>query len=733
MIRKTLELSGKELIIETGHLAKQANGSVILRYGDTVLLATATANFRTETDRGFFPLSVEYREKYYASGKIPGGFFKREARPNDSEVIAARLTDRPLRPLFPEGMKNEVQIIIYTLSYDKENRGDVLGTVAASVALSISDIPWNGPVASVRIGKIDGKYVINPENSTMDNSEMDLIVCGTNDSILMVEGESNFISEDNMLSAIQYAHEVIKDIIALQVELVKECGKEKRIIAPPEVKADLEAAIDKLINGKIDPLNVPSDKATRYSNVDNFVDSVVKELEEAFPDDGSYITGYVEEKIAQDLRKKTLAGTRADGRGHKDIRNITIDMSYLPRTHGSSVFTRGETQALTSITLGGKKDEQMIDDLEGVSFKQFLVHYNFPPFSVGEVRMIRSTSRREIGHGNLAERAIKKVLPDTDKFPYTIRLVSEILESNGSSSMATVCGGIMSLMDAGVPIKEPVAGVAMGLIMENENEYAILSDILGTEDHLGDMDFKVAGTMDGITAIQMDLKIAGLPIELMRKALDQARDGRIHILNKMKEVMDTPRTEISEYAPKILQTRIPVDMISMLIGPGGKNIKQLILDFECEISVEDDGQVFLYGMDSSKLNALKKHIDDYSLVPEVGQTYEGVIDRVMDFGAFVNVTPSISGLIHISELKWERVNKVEDAVKLNDKVKVKLIKIDDQGRYNFSIKALTSRPDNLPQRAPSDRDRPSGDDDRGGSRNSGGNNRDFKNKRFNRN
>ncbi len=731
MITKTLELSGKKLVLETGHLAKQASGSVLLRYGDTMLLATVTANLRQESDRGFFPLSVDYREKYYASGKIPGGFFKREARPSEHEIIASRLTDRPVRPLFPKGFMNEVQIIINVISYDKENLADVLGTIAASAALSISDIPWDGPVATVRIGKINGKYEVNPENSMMADSEMELIISGTKDSIIMVEGEADFVSEDNILSAIQYAHEAIKDIINLQLELVAECGKEKVAVKEPDTFPELDAVIDKLIDGKYEALNEPRDKKTRYDGIDDFKQDILEQLGEEYEEQAGYIKSYIEDKIALDLRKRTLKGTRADGRGLEDVRDITIETGYVPRTHGSSVFTRGETQALVTITLGGKKDEQMIDNLEGLSYRNFMVHYNFPPFSVGEVKPLRGTSRREIGHGNLAERSIKAIMPSHDEFPYTVRIVSEILESNGSSSMATVCGGVMALMDAGVPIKKPVAGIAMGLVMNSEEDYAILTDILGTEDHLGDMDFKVAGSEDGITAIQMDLKIAGLPIDLMRNALEQARRGRLHILGKMNAAMDKPREEISQYAPKILQSRIPVDMISIFIGPGGKNIKQLILDYECEISVEDDGQVFIYGMDNQKLNALKRHVDSYNLKPTVGSSYKGVIDRIMDFGAFVNVTPTLSGLIHISEMRWERVNRVEDVVHLNDEVEVKLIKIDDQGRNNFSIKALLPKPEGYVERAP---DR-SGGGDRSRSGGSGGRGpgrgRQFNNRRNN--
>lgn len=718
MITKTLDLAGSELVFETGKLAKQADGAVMIRSGDTVVLATATAKKEEEADRGFFPMSVEYREKFYASGKIPGGFFKREARPSDLEVIAARLTYRPIRPLFPKGFKSEVQIIINTLSYDKENEADILGTIAASTALSISDIPWDGPIATVRIGKIDGKYSVNPQNSMMENSEMELIVSGTEDSIVMVEGEADFVSEDNILSAIQYAHEAIKDIINVQKELVAECGKPKREVIEPEPNTELDEKIEKLISGRIEPLNEPKQKHERYSDIDAFIKEIQTTLEEEYPDDAGYIKNYIDEQITADLRKRTLAGTRADGRDPLKVRDIDIDVDILPRTHGSAVFTRGETQALVVTTLGGKKDEQMLDNLEGVTYKRFMLHYNFPPYSVGEVRMMRSTSRREVGHGNLAERALKRVLPAHEDFPYTLRIVSDILESNGSSSMATVCGGTMSLMDAGVPIKTPIAGVAMGLVMESENEYQILTDILGTEDHLGDMDFKVAGSAEGVTAIQMDLKIDGLPVELMRKALEQARDARLHILEKMTAVMDKPRTEISKHAPKIAQCNIPVDMISILIGPGGKNIRALTAKYDCEISVEDDGSVVIFGNDNELLREAKDEIDSYGLVPEVGRTYKGVVDRITDFGCFVNISPTVSGLVHISELRWERVNRVEDVVKNGEIVLVKLLNIDDMGRYNFSMKALLPKPENFREQQR----------ERGENRNSGGFNRN-RNKR----
>ncbi len=707
MIKKSFDIAGRELSIETGILAKQASGSVTVRLGDTVVLVAVTANTGDEPDRGFFPLTVEYREKFYASGKIPGGFFKREARPTELEIISARITDRPIRPLFPDGFKNEVQVVINVLSYDGENEPDILGTIGASAALSISDIPWNGPVASVRVGKIDGKYVINPLNSQMEKSEMEILVSGTADSIVMVEGEAEFISEETFLSGIIYAHEAIKDIIAIQEELVKDVGKPKRSLKEIEVNEELNAKIDTLIEGKISPLNEPKDKFTRYGDIDAFIDGIVEQLQEEYPEDEKYIRKYVDEAIKNDLREKTLAGKRADGRAHDQVRQIDIQTAVLPRTHGSCVFTRGETQALVVTTLGSKKDEQMLDNIEGISYKQFMLHYNFPPFCVGEARPMRGTSRREIGHGNLAERALKMVLPEQDTFPYTIRIVSDILESNGSSSMATVCGGSLALMDAGVPIKSPVAGVAMGLILENEEKYAILTDILGTEDHLGDMDFKVAGTKDGITAIQMDLKIEGLPIDLLKNALDQAKAARLHILEKMNEVMDAPRPNLSPFAPQIIQTTIPVEKIGGLIGPGGKNIKALCEEYDCEISVDDDGSVKIFGQDQELIVKAKEEIDRFSIIPVPGETYEGEIVKILDFGAFVEIAPGMSGMIHISEMKWERVNKVQDVVNIGDKVKVKLINIDDAGRLNFSLRQLTPMPEGYTPPPPRPR-RPSG-------------------------
>ncbi|MFL2988659.1 polyribonucleotide nucleotidyltransferase [bacterium] len=683
----------QDLCIETGKIAKQANGSVMVTYGETVLLVTVTCSKKPSDNRSFFPLSVEYREKFYSSGRIPGGFFKREARPSEHEIIASRLTDRPLRPLFPSDFFHETQVLINVLSYDGSINPDILGTIGASTALSISDIPWDGPVASVRIGRDEnGKFIINPNKEELETSDMEVIVSGTADSILMVEGSADFISEDDFISAVQYSHEVIKDIVQLQLDLVKKVGKDKlNYIKGEEMNPDLVKAIKSKIEGKIDPLNQPKNKASRYADVDIFVNDVVEDLSEEFPDDISEIKSYINNIISDDLREKTLDGSRADGRDSKTVRNIDIESSILPRTHGSCLFTRGETQAIVVTTLGNKRDEQMIDDLEGLSYRNLMLHYNFPPFSVGEVRRMFSVSRREIGHGNLALRAIKPSMPDNEDFPYTVRLVSEITESNGSSSMATVCGSTLALMDAGVPIKKPIAGIAMGLIMESKDRYAILTDILGTEDHLGDMDFKVAGSDEGITAIQMDLKIDGLPIDILKEALHQAKEGRLHILDEMNKCLSEPRKNMSIHAPKMLMTTVPVEKIGMVIGPQGKNIKALCAEYECELNVEEDGRCIVSGLNQEMLEAAIKVLEGYSFVPEVNKVYKGKVVKLMDFGAFVRIAPDVDGLVHISEIQHERTNKVEDFLKEGQEVDVKLIKKDDRGKLSLSIKALIEK------------------------------------------
>ena len=647
-------------------------------------------NKKTSENKSFFPLSVDYKEKFYASGRIPGGFFKREARPAEHEIIASRLTDRPIRPLFPSDFFNETQVLINVLSYDGTINPDILGTIGASAALSISDIPWKGPVASVRVGRVEGDFVVNPDFESLEKSDMEIIVSGTSDSILMVEGSADFISEDDFLSSVQYAHEVIKEIInKVILPMVKEVGKEKIEYEKEEsINEDLIKLVNSKIKGKISKLNQPKEKKERYDDVDNFIDSILEGFSEDYPDDLGVIKNYINDQISQDLRKQTLNGTRADGRDLKTVRNIDIEASILSRTHGSCLFTRGETQSIVVTTLGNKRDEQMIDDLDGLSYRNLMLHYNFPPFSVGEVRRMFGVSRREVGHGNLALRAIKPAMPDVEDFPYTVRLVSEITESNGSSSMATVCGSTLSLMDAGVPIKTPIAGIAMGLIMENNKKYAILTDILGTEDHLGDMDFKVAGSDEGITAIQMDLKIDGLPIDILKEALYQAKEGRLHILSEMKKCLSEPRAKMSEHAPKMLMTTVPVDKIGMVIGPGGKNIKAICADYEGDLNVEEDGKCVVSGQNQEKLEQAITLLEGYSFVPEVNKVYKGKVVKIMDFGAFVRIAPDTDGLVHISEIQHKRTNKVEDFLKVDQEIDVKLIKKDDRGKLSLSIKAL---------------------------------------------
>jgi len=691
MNTKEIKIQEKTIKLETGKIAKQTSGSVVVTSGETVVLVTVCASKGDAEDRGFFPLSVDYREKFYAAGRIPGGFFKREARPSEKEILAARLTDRPLRPLFPKGFINETIVSINVLSYDGENEPEVLGTIGASAALAISDIPWDGPVASVSIGRIDGKFIINPSPEEIEKSDMSMVVSGTDDSVVMVEGVSDFITEEDVLSAIQYAHGVIKDIVGMQLELVKECGIPKREVTEPVVNTELHSKIDEVIKDDYVKLNDPKNKADRYGDIDEYVNEIASQFEEEFPDDIGAVKAYVNDKISDNLRSRTLDGSRADGRSHTDVRDISIETSLLPRTHGSALFTRGETQSLTVATLGGKREEQMLDNISGLTYKSHMLHYNFPPFCVGEARPKFSLSRREVGHGNLAERAIVNVLPDFEDFPYTIRIVSEIMESNGSSSMATVCAGVLSLMDAGVPIKEPVAGIAMGLIMEDEKRYCILTDILGTEDHLGDMDFKVAGSKDGITAIQMDLKIDGLPMDIMREALQQAKDGRSHILDEMNKSMPEEGKALSKYAPKIKKTTIPPDKIGEFIGPGGKNIKAVQEEYEVDITIEDSGLALIAGIDQENLDKVYELMSGYSMVPEAGKTYEAEVVSIQNYGAFVKIAPGKEGLLHISELKSERVDKVEDVLKLGQKITVKLVKIDDNNRLNFSMKVLEKK------------------------------------------
>ena len=694
-VEKTI--AGKQMRLETGRIARQSNGAVLVTLGETTVLATVNAAKEPREDIDFFPLQVEYREKHYAGGKIPGGFFKREARPAEHEVLTSRLTDRPLRPLFPKGFKNETQVMITVLQSDGENMADVLAGVGASAALMCSTIPWKGPIASVRIGRVDGTHIVNPTRSEMEDSDLELVVSGNEETVVMVEGEATCMSESDMIAALKEAHNKIKEIIELQNELISSLNVVKDEFVIPEPDSELSVAVDKIIDDKINEIVEVKDKKERSEAKDQLIDETLSQLEETFPEQQKMIKSIVDDKFKYAFREQILStGNRSDGRSTTDIREITVETGILPRTHGSALFTRGETQALVVTTLGSKRDEMIMDSMDEDYKKSYYMHYNFPPYCVGEVGRIGFTGRREIGHGNLAQRALKPVLPEYDDFPYTVRIVSEIMESNGSSSMASVCGGSLSLMSAGAPLKSAVAGIAMGLITDGER-HAILSDILGMEDHLGDMDFKIAGTEDGITAIQLDLKIDGLSFDLMEEALAQAKDGRKHILGEMNKVL-SEANEISPYAPRILSLTINPEKIGALIGPGGKNIKKIIEDTECEVNVDDDGLVSIAGENTQKCNEAVEMVKAITFEPEVGMEFDAVVSRIMSFGAFVEFAPGREGMVHISELEWRRVEKVEDVLKKGDDVRVKLIKVDDQGRLDFSRKALIEKPEGYVER-----------------------------------
>jgi len=713
---KEKNIAGKNLRLETGRIARQSNGAVLVTYGETTVLATVNAAKEAREDINFFPLQVEYREKHYAGGKIPGGFFKREARPAEHEVLTSRVTDRPLRPLFPKGYKNEVQVMITVLQSDGENMPDILAGIGASAALMCSTIPWNGPIATVRVGRINETVIINPTRDQMEQSDLEMVVSGNHETIVMVEGEAESMTESDMLDSLKEAHLVIKEIIQLQKELVSELNVQKDEFISPEPNSKLISAIEKEVGNQIDEIVKIIDKHERSNSKSELVESILEACETDFPDQSGEIKEIIDNKFKAGFREQILStGKRSDGRATDDIRKITVEPDILKRTHGSALFTRGETQALVVTTLGSKRDEMIVDSMDDDYKKSYYLHYNFPPYSVGEVGRIGFTGRREIGHGNLAQRAIKPVLPDYDDFPYTIRIVSEIMESNGSSSMASVCGGSLSLMSAGAPLKAPVAGIAMGLITDGKR-HAILSDILGMEDHLGDMDFKLAGTSDGITAIQLDLKIDGLPFEIMEKALKQAKAGRQHILDEMNKVLPEPN-DISPYAPRIMSIMINPEKIGALIGPGGKNIKKIIEDTSCEVNVDDDGMVTVAGENTEKCNEAMELVKAITFEPEVGMEFEGKVTRLMSFGAFVEFVPGREGMVHISELEWSRVDKVEDVLNPGDLVKVKLIKVDDQGRLDFSRKALLDKPEGYVERPKKPRN------DRGGKR-------PFKKKRF---
>jgi len=694
-VREGVNFGGKELSIETGRMAKQADGAVVVRYGDTMVLVTAVASSSVRPGVDFMPLTVDYLEKTSAAGRIPGGYFKREGRMTEVEVLTSRLIDRPSRPLFPKGWRFDTQVIAMVVSTDRENASDVLAMTGASMALHLSDIPWAGPYAGVRVGRIEGKLVVNPTFGERALSDLDLLVACSRDAIVMVEGGAAELGEDVIVDALMFAHQSAQPLIDLQEKLRAAVGKPKREFVPPVKDPAIVDKVAALANQKIEAAMAIRDKHERYSALDSAGAETKAALEGTFPERGAEVGEAFESAKKKHLRELVLnTGRRIDGRAPSDIRTITCEVGVLPRTHGSSLFTRGETQSLVTTTLGTSQDAQHIEALTGNIDKRFMLHYNFPPFSTGETKPLRGASRREVGHGNLAERAIARVLPSEKDFPYTVRIVSEILESNGSSSMASVCGGILSLMDGGVPIKTPVAGIAMGLIKEGDR-VAVLSDILGDEDHLGDMDFKICGSKQGVTAVQMDIKIQGLTREILETALRQARDGRIHILGKMAEALAAPREDLSRYAPRIHTLRVKPDQIREIIGPGGKTIRGITAQTGVSIEVEDDGTVHIASPDGI---AVKKAIDiikGLTTEPEVGEFYMGVVKRLAEFGAFVEILPGTDGLVHISELDAQRVRTVQDICKEGDEMLVKVIGIDRAtGKIRLSRReALGKTPD----------------------------------------
>ncbi|HWR89632.1 MAG TPA: polyribonucleotide nucleotidyltransferase [Dissulfurispiraceae bacterium] len=696
MTSAEIEIDGKRLLIETGRMARQSDGAVVLTYGDTVVLATAVASKKAKEGLDFFPLTIDYQEKTYAAGKIPGGFFKREGRPSEKEVLTSRLIDRPMRPLFPKGFYCETQGIVSVLSYGTENISDILGIIGMSAAIHISDIPFDGPVGAVRIGRLDGELIINPDLSQVEQIDLNLVVAGTDEAVIMVEGGGGETTEDVLLEAISRAHEEIKRIVAAQRELRELAGRPKRVVEPPVERTELRDEVRAFIRERLhDAIRIPG-KQQRQDAITAILKDLVAHLnvsekrEQYFQDPNKDMTREVV-TMAEDFEKEIVRtmileeGIRTDGRRFDEIRHISGMVSILPRVHGSALFIRGETQALVVTTLGTSEDEQKIDALEGEMYKTFMLHYNFPPFSVGEVKPLRSPGRREIGHGSLAERAIKYVIPSKEAFPYTIRIVSDILESNGSSSMATVCGATLSLMDGGVPIQKPVAGIAMGLIKEGER-VVVLTDILGLEDHLGDMDFKVAGTRDGITAFQMDVKIGGVTHEIMKDALEQARKGRLFIIDKMNEVLAAPRTQLSPHAPRIFVMQIRQDKIRDVIGTGGKVIRGIIDQTGVKIDIDDSGLINIASPDEESAKKAMDIISGIVAEAEVGKLYTGKVKRIMDFGAFVEIIPGVEGLLHISQIADRRIAKVTDEINLGDEVVVKVLEIDNQGKMRLSRK-----------------------------------------------
>ncbi|MCX7793741.1 MAG: polyribonucleotide nucleotidyltransferase [Thermodesulfovibrionales bacterium] len=692
MQRVEIEFRGKKLSLETGEIAKQSDGAVLATYGDTVVLATVVAAKKASEVFDFIPLTIDYQEKAYSAGKIPGGYFKREGKPSEKEILTSRLIDRPIRPLLPKGFFYETQGIVSVLSYGDENIADILGIIGMSAALMVSDIPFNGPVGAVRVGRIDEKFVVNPDLSEADRIDLNLVVAATEEAVVMVEGGADEVSESVILEALEFAHEEIKKILPIQHELRKLAGKQKRPTIDIPVDEELKEKVNAFCLEKMKEfIRIPG-KQQRQAALDMLLEETIKTLN---PEGGrereiSLIFNELEKNLVRSMILNE--GIRADGRRPDEIRHIYCRVGLLPRAHGSALFVRGETQALAAVTLGTHEDEQKVDSLEGETYKAFMLHYNFPPFSVGEVKPLRSPGRREIGHGALAERALKPVIPPKEVFPYTIRVVSDILESNGSSSMATVCAGTLALMDAGVPIRAPVAGIAMGLITEKDR-YTILTDILGLEDHLGDMDFKVTGTEEGITAFQMDVKIGGVSRSVMQEALEQARKGRLHILRKMSEAIAAPRETLAPHAPRIYTIQIKQDKIRDVIGTGGKVIRSIIEQTGVKIEIEDSGLVNIAATDESSAQKAIEIIKGIVEEPEVGKIYLGKVKRIVDFGAFVEILPGTEGLLHISQISHKRIAKVTDVLKEGDEVLVKVTEIDSQGRIKLSRKEAVQEED----------------------------------------
>lgn len=681
-------IGSKTISIETGELAKQASGSVVVRCGETIVLVTAVGDKVNKPELGFLPLTIEYQEKLASVGRIPGNYFRREiGRPSEQEILTCRIIDRPLRPLFADGYSAETQVIASVLSADQEHDPDVLALTGASCALSLSDIPFDGPVAGGRVGFVEGNYIINPTASELEESAMDIVVACTDKAVVMVEGQVDTLAEDVVLDGIFFAFEQLQILIEIQKDLTMTNGKEKRAVEAPQIDEDLYQRISEVAATGMNTVISTIDKLERGKRYDELKTEVVQKLDTEGERTGE-ITGLLSRYRKKQMRSNIVnESKRIDGRTFDQVRQISCEAGYLPRTHGSALFTRGETQALVTATLGSERDQQRVETLGGEEHNRFMLHYNFPPFCVGEVRRLSGPSRRDIGHGALARRGLESVLPTEAEFPYSLRIVSEVLESNGSSSMATVCGGSMALMDAGVPIKKPVSGIAMGLIKEGE-EVVILSDILGDEDHLGDMDFKVVGTADGITSLQMDIKIDGVDRAIMAKALEQAKAGRLHILEEMFKGIAATRTEMSEYAPKYMVHQINPDKIRDIIGPGGKVIKELSAHYDAKIEVDDSGQVKVFTSNGTNLDELMNKIKAITAEPEVGAVYKGVVKTIKDFGAFVEILPGTDGLVHISELDKSRVGKVTDVVKEGDEIEVKVLEIDNRGRIRLSRKAL---------------------------------------------